>query len=219
MSATPNQRIIKRYANRKLYDKADSRYVTLQDIARLVRRGEEVKVVDNDSGDDLTSVTFAQIILEEEKKKTHMVSVPFLRGLIQSGEATVQDISDRATRGMEALGGLSEKAGERIREVAEHSSRALGGGLSVVDDLLSGTQERLDTIREATMESVDRLRASATFQNELERVENSLRSLEAAVANLRDDDQGRKAEQGPGPEDGDVVDGLEEDTAEPKTGS
>ena len=174
MSSAPRERIIKRYANRKLYDKADSRYVTLKEIARLVRRGEEVKVVDNDSGTDLTSVTFAQIILEEEKKKTHLVSAPFLRGLIRSGEATIQDLSDRATRGMEAL----------------------GNPRSMVDDLLSASEARLDTIREAAMGSVDRLRASVTFQNELERVEKSLRSLEAAVARLRDDDGGSDVEPG-----------------------
>jgi polyhydroxyalkanoate synthesis repressor PhaR len=83
------KRIIKRYTNRKLYDKQESRYVTLEEIARLVRRGEDLKVVDNETDDDLTAVTLAQIILEEEKRKTHLLSVPFLRKLIRSGEATV----------------------------------------------------------------------------------------------------------------------------------
>ena len=219
MLSTPDERIIKRYANRKLYDKADSRYVTLQEIARLVRRGDEIKVIDNDSGEDLTSVTFAQIILEEEKKKTHLVSVPFLRGLIQSGEATVQDLTDRATRGMEALGGLTDKAGERVREVAEQSTRAFGDGLSIVDDLLSGTQSRLDTIRESAVESVDRLRGSTVFQNELERVEKSLRSLETAVAKLRDDEGTSEPLDGAGTDDVAEDEDAEEDKAEPKAGS
>jgi polyhydroxyalkanoate synthesis repressor PhaR len=82
------KRIIKRYTNRKLYDKQESRYVTLEEIARLVRRGEDLKVVDNETDEDLTAVTLAQIILEEEKRKTHLLSVPFLRKLIRSGEAT-----------------------------------------------------------------------------------------------------------------------------------
>ena len=52
-------RLIKRYANRKLYDTRDSRYVTLQQIAELVRDGEDVKIIDNKSKEDLTNVTLA----------------------------------------------------------------------------------------------------------------------------------------------------------------
>ena len=60
-------RVIKRYANRKLYDTRDSKYVTLDRIAELVRNGEEVKVVDNRTKRDLTKVTLAQIIYEEQR--------------------------------------------------------------------------------------------------------------------------------------------------------
>ena len=55
-------RIIKRYANRKLYDTQHSRYVTLEQIAEMIRNGDEVKIVDNKTKEDLTSVTLAQII-------------------------------------------------------------------------------------------------------------------------------------------------------------
>ena len=57
------KRVVKRYTNRKLYDKQESRYVTLEEIARLVREGEDVGVIDNETEEDLTAVTFAQIIL------------------------------------------------------------------------------------------------------------------------------------------------------------
>src|SRR5437773_6091784 len=65
-------KVIKRYTNRKLYDTVESRYVTLDEIAEMVKLGVEVKVVDNRSKEDLTSVTLAQIIFEEEKKKNQM---------------------------------------------------------------------------------------------------------------------------------------------------
>ena len=61
-------RLIKRYGNRKLYDVEASRYVTLDAIRALVQGGEDVRVVDNDSGEDLTRLTLAQIIYEAEKK-------------------------------------------------------------------------------------------------------------------------------------------------------
>ncbi len=81
-------RKIKRYANRKLYDTTDSRYVTLQQIAEFVRNGEDVRIIDNTTKEDLTNVTLAQIIYEEEKKADSKVaSVGTLRHLIQqSGE-------------------------------------------------------------------------------------------------------------------------------------
>ena len=80
-------RLVKRYSNRKLYDTSESRYVTLDEIARWVKAGEEVKILENESGDDLTAVTFAQIILEEERKKNGLLSLRVMRELIQHGES------------------------------------------------------------------------------------------------------------------------------------
>lgn len=175
------KRIIKRYTNRKLYDKLESRYVTLEEIARLVRVGEDVKVIDNESEEDLTSVTFAQIILDEEKRKTNLLSVPFLRKLIRTGEARVQDFSDRATRGIEALGDLTEKAGERVREVVGSSGRAIEGSLSLLDELFGIPQKRLAKLRETAFESMDKIRANPTVRRELERLASSLQTLEEAI--------------------------------------
>ena len=59
--------VIKRYSNRKLYDTQESRYVTLDEIEEMIRGGREVSVVDAASGEDLTSVTLTQIILEAER--------------------------------------------------------------------------------------------------------------------------------------------------------
>lgn len=183
------KRVIKRYTNRKLYDKQESRYVTLEEIARLVRRGEDLKVVDNETEEDLTAVTLAQIILEEEKKKTHLLSVPFLRKLIRSGEATVQDLSDRATRGFEALGDFTERAGERVREVMGGPGKAFEGGLSFLDDLLEIPQRRLSRLREAARVSLDKLRANPTVRRELDRITKSLETLEEAISRLGEDSE------------------------------
>lgn len=68
MTATPERHIIKKYANRKLYDTRTSSYVTLEGIAELVREGHEIKVVDRETGQDLTQVTLSQIVLSEEKR-------------------------------------------------------------------------------------------------------------------------------------------------------
>ena len=68
MTTAPELHLIKKYANRKLYDTRTSRYITLDGIAELVREGHEIKVVDRDSGQDLTQVTLSQIVLSEEKR-------------------------------------------------------------------------------------------------------------------------------------------------------
>ena len=68
VTTAPERHLIKKYGNRKLYDTRTSRYITLDGIAQLVREGHEIKVVDRDSGHDLTQVTLSQIVLEEEKR-------------------------------------------------------------------------------------------------------------------------------------------------------
>jgi polyhydroxyalkanoate synthesis repressor PhaR len=67
VTTTPDRHLIKKYANRKLYDTRTSRYITLEGIADLVRDGHEIKVVDRDTGHDLTQVTLSQIVLSQEK--------------------------------------------------------------------------------------------------------------------------------------------------------
>jgi polyhydroxyalkanoate synthesis repressor PhaR len=68
MSQGPERHLIKKYANRKLYDTRTSSYITLEGIAGLVRDGHEIKVVDRETGQDLTQVTLSQIVLSEEKR-------------------------------------------------------------------------------------------------------------------------------------------------------
>ena len=89
--------IIKRYSNRKLYDQQASRYVTLDEIKQLIAAGTEVRVEDAVSGEDLTSLTLTQILLESER--THQTAMPsaLLHQLIQHGEAWY-DFLDRAMR-------------------------------------------------------------------------------------------------------------------------
>jgi len=76
--------MIKRYANRKLYDTHDSHYATLERVAELIRAGEDLKVVENDTGKDITATTMALIIFEEEKR-TPRLPIEGLRRVIRSG--------------------------------------------------------------------------------------------------------------------------------------
>lgn len=90
-----SQRIIKRYSNRKLYDTKDSRYVTLLQIAEMVRAGEDVQIIDNNTKDDLTEVTLAQIIFEEQKANQKSLPLQTLKDLIhQRTEKALSSLRD-----------------------------------------------------------------------------------------------------------------------------
>lgn len=84
--------VIKKYENRRLYDTASSRYVNLEDVAKLVRDGEEVQIVDAKSGEDLTRVILTQIIVEGAKDKDSGLPTDLLRQIIIAGGRAQQQI-------------------------------------------------------------------------------------------------------------------------------
>ncbi len=79
-------RLIKRYESRKLYDTEESRYVSLDQIADWVRRGQEVRVVDNTSAEDVTAQTLTQVILEEGRNGESKISSELMHELVRFGE-------------------------------------------------------------------------------------------------------------------------------------
>jgi len=133
--------LIKKYANRKLYDTRTSRYITLEGIAQLVREGHEIKVVDRDNGHDLTQLTLSQIVLSEEKRGPN-------RAVDGGGEAPHdrgQALLDYVRRTLNVPGDLRNQV-ERRREDLE--SRA--------DDAIEVALRRL---RIPTRHDVDRINA------------------------------------------------------------
>jgi polyhydroxyalkanoate synthesis repressor PhaR len=181
-------RLVKRYGNRKLYDTSESRYVTLEEIGRWVKAGEEVKILENDSGDDLTAVTFAQIILEEERRKSGLLSLPVLRDIIRHGEAALQNLAATVDRGVELVRSAPERAGRRVQELTQISDRL-------------GALQRL--VDEGFRRSVERVTTLPAVQQEMRRIERSLKALEARITRLRMRGDGEPpAERPPGEDRG-----------------
>lgn len=91
LTVKPNTKvkIIKRYQNRKLYDTQQSCYVTLDDIAKMIRANEDVMVIDNKSKNDITAATLTQIIFESEKKASQYAPLFTLREIIQNGNGSI----------------------------------------------------------------------------------------------------------------------------------
>lgn len=94
-------KVIKRYQNRKLYDTSDSCYVTLEDISDMIKAGDEVEVIDNTTKEDLTSITLAQIIFEEQKKKTNTLPLGTFRDMIRGSGEAIKELVVRSAREFE----------------------------------------------------------------------------------------------------------------------
>ncbi len=168
----PPGRIIKRYANRKLYDTEHSRYVTLDQISEMIRNGDDVKIVDNKTKEDLTTVTLAQIIFEEEKKQRSFLPLGAMRNIIQSGgewfaeaQRRVKDIlpgkrtqdgtpadeepAEDAEAPVEEADAPTDEAAEKkkslaaLREWIDHSKQRLEDWQKQVDEKVRGTIENI----------------------------------------------------------------------------
>jgi polyhydroxyalkanoate synthesis repressor PhaR len=131
--APASPRPIRRYGNRKLYDPQTRRYVTLEGLARLVADGQEIEVTDQKTGEDLTSLTLAQVLLEGVKQGASRIPRQVLTRLIRiaAGPASAwgdwPEPKDTATR--------ARQEAERI------VSRALGRGRLSLDDAVTLRQE------------------------------------------------------------------------------
>lgn len=120
MSA-PEPIIIKKYANRRLYNTETSTYITQADLADIIRTGKNVEVVDAKSGEDLTRQTLAQIILEEDAKGAAMLPTSFLKHIISFYDNSMQTIVPHY---LDMVMDVFQQNQSRIRE---ETDRALGG--------------------------------------------------------------------------------------------
>ncbi|WNG20133.1 polyhydroxyalkanoate synthesis regulator DNA-binding domain-containing protein [Cystobacter fuscus] len=116
-------KVIKRYTNRKLYDTVESRYVTLDEIAAMIKEGVEVQIVDNKTKEDLTSVTLAQIIFEEEKKRNRM-PLTVLREIIRHPGESLTDFIQKAVT--PRVASIREEAESRLDKLLRRDEATPG---------------------------------------------------------------------------------------------
>jgi len=170
--------LIKRYANRKLYNTQTSRYITLKGIAELIDGDEDVRVIDNESGEDITSVALSQILVDSEREGRR-VSRPLLSGLLQRGGDVLYGALRRGVG--DASEGLGELQRNVRRLVRRQDDEDGGGGLSEwisqgtpdIEHMLQNAIERvfklLDLPRRSDIEALNR---------NLDRVASAIEALE-----------------------------------------
>lgn len=150
-SSSSKTKIIKRYQNRKLYDTQQSCYVTLDDIAKMIRTNEDVMVIDNKTKNDITAATLTQIIFEAEKKASQYAPLFTLREIIQNANGSIssylaklgafpKDYAKSEPAAGHLLGGekasyddLKQSLENRVAKSANEPTE-LSGGIKFIDD-------------------------------------------------------------------------------------
>ena len=190
------RRVIKRYSNRKLYDTRDSRYVTLLQIAEMVRHGEDVQIIDNTTKEDKTEVTLALAISEELKTKPRSVPLGTLRTLIQErGEKLLTQLRDGPIGRLIPLAHADDPpspedavdkaaaeesgVGERAHEPAPASK--LDEPLKSLTELVASSRHTLDQWQHAID---DRIRAVLPGFTTISEMQTELRKLAQRVQDL-----------------------------------
>ena len=143
---------IKRYANRKLYDTTDKNYITLDQISGLIKAGQEITVVDNQTGEDLTSATISQILARDKKMKNGDVVSSVLIQLLRKGGGTLVDYGKKYVSLWESGLTLAEDEIDRLvgrlvkdKELSESEGSKLKKDISSrADDLKKWIGEKID---------------------------------------------------------------------------
>jgi polyhydroxyalkanoate synthesis repressor PhaR len=184
-TATPREpKVIKRYTNRKLYDTVESRYVTLDEIAGMVKSGGEVRIIDNSTKEDLTSVTLAQIIFEEEKKTSKM-NLRTLKDLIRyGGERAAQLVEDTQAelRGrVEAVRQAAEQRVQTLLKTGQQTSDRAKEMVAASQEAVSQFQRRVD---ERVRTAVEGMSSFAEFRRDLSDLAARIAQLEKKLEEL-----------------------------------
>ncbi|MFH1263599.1 MAG: polyhydroxyalkanoate synthesis regulator DNA-binding domain-containing protein [Pseudomonadota bacterium] len=175
MLGNETTRIIKKYQNRKLYDTKDSCYITLEEIAELIRKGEEIKVIDNRTKGDVTSIILTQILVDQEKAAKSILPLTMLREIIQRGQGSLFDFIQRYV----LLGVENEQ--ERQSEATRYIDRLVVRGDLTKVEAKSLLKEVLDTPEQGRVDFDnyigERVSASVRDVTKLSEIELSIKGL------------------------------------------
>jgi polyhydroxyalkanoate synthesis repressor PhaR len=178
-------KIIKRYTNRKLYDTVESRYVTLDEIAEMVKAGTEVRIIDNRTKEDLTSVTLAQIIFEEEKKTSKM-SLRTLKDLIRhGGERAAQIVEDTQAELRGRVEAVKQAAEQRVQtllktgqQTSDRAKEMVAASQEAVSQFQRKVDERVRTAVEGMASLSDLRRDLTSISDRIAELERKLEALD-----------------------------------------
>jgi len=177
--------VIKRYPNRKLYNTNSKKYVTLDQLAEIIRTGEEIQILDHATGEDLTAVSLSQVIYEQEKKQGGFLPRSVLTGLVQSGGQTLASLRRSMATSLDLFHQVDLEIEHRLNMLAEagklssdESSRLLG--------LLLSVGHRSEDSQTVAEEDIERILAErgVPSQEDIQGLNSRLEELVAKISEL-----------------------------------
>lgn len=178
--------IIKRYPNRKLYNTESKQYITLDGIAELIRKGEEVQVIDHASGEDLTALTLTQIILEQERNQNGLLSNSFLTNLIRAGGDRLSAIQRNLLSPGSFWRQIDEDIQKRIQGLVHQGELTDREGKNLIEKLLQQGRRLRDAEAGREVEQVENYlkQHEIPTQQDLQRLYDQLDELTAKIEQM-----------------------------------
>jgi len=178
-------RQIKKYANRKFYDTEKKRYVSLSGIASLVRAGEDVQVLDNQSGDDITGLVLSQILREQERKGG-LLPHALLTALVRRGAGGLEHLRGSLHSSLMALQTLEDDLDQRIDTLAGRGEISLAEAQELREEMVARARERQadreERILQEIEDSLERLGVPA--RQDVEALNQRLAEIEGKLDSL-----------------------------------
>ena len=173
--------LIKRYANRKLYNTDTSRYITLKGIAELIDEGREVQVIDNETGEDITSVALSQILVDSERSNSDVSGSLLSQILGRGGDALYEALRKGVDDASEGLGEIQD----RFRKIVEPRGDGDGGSGDGkrLSDWIAYASPDFEHIVQGSMERVMKL-LDLPRRSDIEALNHNLQRVAEAVETL-----------------------------------
>ncbi|MCS7040176.1 MAG: polyhydroxyalkanoate synthesis regulator DNA-binding domain-containing protein [Anaerolineae bacterium] len=186
-------RIIKRYPNRKLYDLERKRYVTLDDIALMIQEGEDVQVLDHDTGEDLTTVTLSQIIFEREKKRSGFLPQTVLTLLVRTGGGTLDYLRRSLQTSLGVLRMLEEEIDRRLETLVSKGEMAQEEAERLRQEIFAGPEAIREALPDLRLEAA-LARLGVPTSRDIEALQKQVEELMARVEQLLQQTQAASGE-------------------------
>ena len=182
-------RIIKKYAVRKMYDVKESRFITLAGVANMIVGGEEVQVIDNRTGNDITDTVLAQIVLEQQKHRQNLSSIPGLfRELIKRGTGSVLDFLEKPFLGpLELISLTEEKTKEIIRKLTKMGKVSKNQKNYLLKTLLARTKESKKALESFVKDTIANMNIPTSI--EFKKMRAEIDKLKRQLATMSGNDE------------------------------
>ena len=186
----PQVKLIKRYANRRLYDAESSKVITLDDVARSIREGNEVRVVDSVSGEDLTVRVLGQTFLKSlEQNQEYLEFTTFLLTvLIREFSSDLSHLFSNLVQGGFGLASLSKDRLEKIaQDLVNQGELSIGEKKGYVEELVQQVRDGMEDMGRRTEEGLGLIRQQllSAGHQKMEDLSSKLEELAEMVRDMK----------------------------------